>query len=205
MTDFEPRPHTSSLGYGAQSGATGLKVPDRAPAQTAKWKSRACANCEVPGRAHAQTAKCQIAGPRRLFVRPGQRPRVGPMFAASAVVGRVVAGLTVVALAGCAGQLQSTSPGNASAPQPSSVRPTSASPSPTSLSAPIEAATKTQQRPSKLLASDGKPRESRLTIPALHIKNLRVKPYRGSPDDARGTRIQNRGIAASPYGPDGGV
>jgi len=127
------------------------------------------------------------------------------MFAASTVIGRVVAGLTVVALAGCAGQLQSTSPGNASAPQPSSVRPTSASPSPTSLSAPTEAATKTQQRPSKLLASDGKPRESRLNIPALHIKNLRVKPYRGSPDDARGTRIQNRGIAASPYGPDGGV
>jgi sortase A len=56
-----------------------------------------------------------------------------------------------------------------------------------------------------VLASDGKPRESRLSIPALHIKNLRVKPYRGSPDDAPGTRIQNRGIAASPYGHDGGI
>jgi sortase A len=32
-----------------------------------------------------------------------------------------------------------------------------------------------------------------------------VQPHRGSPDDARGTRIQDRGIAASPYGPDGGV
>jgi sortase A len=70
---------------------------------------------------------------------------------------------------------------------------------------PMEPATSTRQQAPQLLASDGKPREARLTIPALHIKNLRVKPYRGSPDDARGTRIQNRGIAASPYGPDGGV
>ena len=127
------------------------------------------------------------------------------MLAASAVIGRVAAGLTVVAFAGCAGQLQSTSPANGPAPQAASIEATSASPSPTAISAPTEAAPKTQQRPPKLLASDGKPRESRLTVPALHIKNLRVKPYRGSPDDARGTRIQNRGIAASPYGPDGGV
>jgi sortase A len=56
-----------------------------------------------------------------------------------------------------------------------------------------------------VLASDGKPRDSSLTIPALGIEDLPVKLYQGSPDDARGTRIQNRGIAASPYGPDGGV
>ena len=56
-----------------------------------------------------------------------------------------------------------------------------------------------------MLASDGKPREARLTIPALDIERLRVRPYRGSPDDARGTRIQDGGIAASPYGPDGGT
>ena len=127
------------------------------------------------------------------------------MLASRAVVRRMAAGLTAVALVGCAGQLQSTSPGNAPAPQASSVRPTSASPSPTPVTSPIEPATRTRQQAPKLLASEGKPREARLTIPALHIKNLRVKPYRGSPDDARGTRIQNRGIAASPYGPDGGV
>ena len=56
-----------------------------------------------------------------------------------------------------------------------------------------------------VLVSDGKPRDSSLTIPALGIEALPVKVYQGSPDDARGTRIQNRGIAASPYGPDGGV
>src|SRR5829696_2033486 len=61
MTDFEPRPRTLSLGYGAQCGVTGLKVPDRAPAETAKWqieslrelrsaRSRARADC-LSGRA----------------------------------------------------------------------------------------------------------------------------------------------------------
>jgi sortase A len=44
-----------------------------------------------------------------------------------------------------------------------------------------------------------------LTIPTLDIEDLRVQPHRGAPDDAVGTRIQNRGIAASPYGPRGGV
>jgi sortase A len=56
-----------------------------------------------------------------------------------------------------------------------------------------------------VLASNGKPREARLTIAALGLERLRVRHYRGSPDDARGTRIQNGGIAASPYGPDGGT
>ncbi len=44
---------------------------------------------------------------------------------------------------------------------------------------------------------------ARLSIPALDIQDLRVRPHRGTPDDARGTRIQNRGIAASPYGTGG--
>ncbi len=56
-----------------------------------------------------------------------------------------------------------------------------------------------------MLASDGTPREARLTIPALGLQGLRVQAYRGSPDDARGTRIQDGGIAASPHGPRGGT
>jgi sortase A len=32
-----------------------------------------------------------------------------------------------------------------------------------------------------------------------------VVPYVGKTDDARGTRIQNKGLAASPHGPRGGV
>jgi sortase A len=63
----------------------------------------------------------------------------------------------------------------------------------------------TRPTPRRPLASDGKPREARLTIQALGIDRLRVRHYRGAPDDGPGTRIQNGGIAASPYGPDGGT
>jgi sortase A len=53
--------------------------------------------------------------------------------------------------------------------------------------------------------SSGKPRNARLTIPARDIHRLQVIAYRGKTDDAPGTRIQNRGIAAAPYGPRGGT
>lgn len=44
-----------------------------------------------------------------------------------------------------------------------------------------------------------------LSIPAIGIRNLRVIPYTGEADDGPGTRIQNRGLAATPRGPRGGV
>jgi sortase A len=54
--------------------------------------------------------------------------------------------------------------------------------------------------------SSGKPRHARLTIPARpRIHRVPVVPYRGKTDDGPGTRIQNRGIAASPFGPHGGI
>ena len=53
--------------------------------------------------------------------------------------------------------------------------------------------------------SDGHPTAARLDIAALGIRGLRVVPYRGWTDDARGTAIQNNGHAASPHGPRGGV
>ncbi|HET7195357.1 MAG TPA: sortase [Nocardioides sp.] len=53
--------------------------------------------------------------------------------------------------------------------------------------------------------SDGHPAAARLDIAALGIRGLRVVPYRGWTDDARGTAIQNDGLAASPHGPRGGV
>ena len=52
---------------------------------------------------------------------------------------------------------------------------------------------------------DGRPRLARLSIPALGLRDVVVVPYRGETDDAPGTRIQDRGRAASPYGPRGGV
>lgn len=44
-----------------------------------------------------------------------------------------------------------------------------------------------------------------LSIPEIGVKALKVVPYRGTTDDWPGTRIQDRGEAASPYGPHGGV
>lgn len=44
-----------------------------------------------------------------------------------------------------------------------------------------------------------------LSIPAIGLSGLPVIPYEGSPDDGPGTAIQDRGLAASPYGPGGGV
>ena len=55
------------------------------------------------------------------------------------------------------------------------------------------------------LASDGTPRRARLSIPRLGVADVPVVPYVGWTDDAPGTRIQNRGPAASPHGPRGGT
>jgi len=117
--------------------------------------------------------------------------------------------MTLLVLAGCA------TPTAAQRPNPESARTTSASvraspvgpsatpsasatatPNPTAAPSPTEA---------PVLASDGRPREARLSIPALGLERLRVRPYRGTPDDARGTKIQDGGIAASPYGAGGTV
>lgn len=53
--------------------------------------------------------------------------------------------------------------------------------------------------------SSGRPRYARLTIPAIGVRRVPVIPYRGKTDDGPGTRIQNRGILASPYGRQGGI
>ncbi|MEO5853132.1 MAG: sortase [Nocardioides sp.] len=53
--------------------------------------------------------------------------------------------------------------------------------------------------------SDGRPQMADLGIPVLGISGLRVVPYRGHTDDAPGTEIQDGGVAASPFGPRGGV
>ncbi|MFT4262885.1 MAG: sortase [Nocardioides sp.] len=53
--------------------------------------------------------------------------------------------------------------------------------------------------------SDGTPRDARITIPSIGIKRLKVIAYEGKTDDWPGTKIQNRGIAASPYGSEGGI
>jgi sortase A len=44
-----------------------------------------------------------------------------------------------------------------------------------------------------------------MSIPAIGIRRLRVVAYTGTADDRPGTRIQDRGVAASPRGRAGGV
>ncbi|MET9857329.1 sortase [Streptomyces sp. NPDC006450] len=71
------------------------------------------------------------------------------------------------------------------------------------LAAPAVAApTDQDQGPPRAVA---RVQEAVLSIPAIGVSDLAVIPYEGSPDDAPGTLIQDRGVAASPYGPRGGV
>jgi sortase A len=117
----------------------------------------------------------------------------------------VVAAVTLIVLllVGC---MPPEADGAGSAPETSSTGPSSTSPSATPAMRPPATASPTpapRPAPRPPLASDGQPREARLSIPALGIERLRVRHYRGSPDDARGTRIQNGGITASPYGTGG--
>jgi sortase A len=84
---------------------------------------------------------------------------------------------------------------------------TTAAPSPTTTStttAPTPTATPTPT-PTGPTPSDGTPLQARLSIPAITVAGLVVQPYQGFTDDAPGTRIQNSGLAASPYGPRGGT
>jgi sortase A len=53
------------------------------------------------------------------------------------------------------------------------------------------------------LATDGRPRNATLTIPALGLRDFPVTAYRGTPDDAPGTAIQDDGALAAPYGSGG--
>jgi len=113
------------------------------------------------------------------------------------LVGALVAGASLV---GC-----SAGEDRSSGARPSKTASPSESPSSTvAPPAPSPSASATKSEPPRLV-SDGRARFSSLGIPAIGLSGLRVVPYRGSPDDAPGTRIQNGGVGASPFGPDGGV
>ncbi|MFD6280025.1 class E sortase [Streptomyces sp. NPDC060209] len=53
--------------------------------------------------------------------------------------------------------------------------------------------------------TDPRTETAELTIPSIGLTDLRVVPYEGTTDDGPGTRVQDRGVAASPYGENGGV
>ena len=109
---------------------------------------------------------------------------------------------TTLTLTGCAPR---ATPGAAEVEQ-SRAAVVTASPAPAaSAASPSPRATAHPRSTPASIASDGRPRVASLAIPALGLRDLRVVPYRGSPDDAPGTRIQDGGVAASPHGPRGGV
>jgi sortase A len=82
----------------------------------------------------------------------------------------------------------------ASAPAATPESPTTGSPPPSA-----EATTE----PSEPVVPE--PRRSFVTIPAIGLRDFPVVRYRGSPDDAPGTALQNAGDMASPRGPGGGT
>ncbi|MEU6949576.1 class E sortase [Streptomyces sp. NPDC046316] len=59
--------------------------------------------------------------------------------------------------------------------------------------------------PSPAEPSPRPPVAAELSIPSIGVEDLDVLPYEGTTDDAAGTRIQDRGVAASPHGDRGGV
>lgn len=119
--------------------------------------------------------------------------------AAGALPTTVALAVAAALLVSCGG---SVSQSTESAPQPTQ-RP--ASSSPRAPSAPPSVRDAVETKTSRVTVSDGRPRPARLTIPAIGLHDLAVVPYRGRTDDAHGTRIQDGGAAASPFGPHGGV
>ncbi|MFG2340534.1 class E sortase [Streptomyces yangpuensis] len=112
----------------------------------------------------------------------------------------VLAGTVTALLAACG---PSAAAGAAAPPQQPA-----AAPATTTAPASAQAAASAAHAPAATPAADPvdtRTRESALSIPSAGISGLRVVPYEGTTDDVPGTRIQDRGVAASPYGKRGGV
>ncbi|MFJ3922203.1 sortase domain-bontaining protein [Streptomyces sp. NPDC090022] len=94
---------------------------------------------------------------------------------------------------------------------PSAAAGPSAAPPPAPLPASVPAAAPVASAVSPASPAAGAPSPaagpvvSTLSIPSAGVTGLRVEPYEGTTDDVPGTRIQDRGVAASPYGSRGGV
>ncbi|MGJ7417432.1 class E sortase [Streptomyces cinereoruber] len=94
-------------------------------------------------------------------------------------------------------------PAGATTAPPTLRRPTTA-PSATLRTDPVTAAPATAE-PSPPSVPEARPRRAELDIPSIGVADLPVLPYEGTSDDLPGTRIQDRGVAASPHGDRGGV
>ncbi|MFJ2933900.1 class E sortase [Streptomyces sp. NPDC087219] len=98
---------------------------------------------------------------------------------------------------GAPGPVSLVPPASAPPPAPSAASPASpaAAPPPTPSPAPSASAAPSPRGP---VAAE-------LSIPSIGVEDLDVLPYEGTTDDRAGTRIQDRGVAASPHGARGGV
>jgi len=108
-------------------------------------------------------------------------------------------GAVVALLLGCSGETVPTGtsakpPRESPAAAPATTAPVTPAP-----------ATPSSASPAPPTKSDTRTRTAQLAIPAIGLKDLRVVPYEGTTDDWPGTRIQNGGVGASPYGSEGGV
>lgn len=114
-------------------------------------------------------------------------------------MGRTVALLAaavVAVVSGCSGERAPRS-GEGATETPRERRTTSA-PAATPTSPPSPTSSPTEQPVPE-------PRRSFVTVPAIGLRDFPVVRYRGSPDDAPGTALQNAGEMASPRGPRGGA
>ncbi|MEU1122365.1 class E sortase [Streptomyces sp. NPDC005899] len=73
------------------------------------------------------------------------------------------------------------------------------------VSAPAGPPAGTLSAPAPSDRTDPRTATASLAVPAIGLSGLRVVPYEGTTDDGPGTRLQDRGLAASPYGEHGGV
>ncbi|WP_329123536.1 class E sortase [Streptomyces sp. NBC_01353] len=115
--------------------------------------------------------------------------------AIAATVVAVLAALVGCSAAGGGGDATSTSV--TSGPAPGTTPVVSVPTSPTVTVTPSSQAP--EPDPSK------RSQNAEMAIPSIGVHDLTVVPYEGTTDDPAGTRIQDRGVAASPYGKRGGV
>ncbi|MFE9468994.1 sortase domain-bontaining protein [Streptomyces virginiae] len=114
----------------------------------------------------------------------------------------VLAGAVTALLAACG---PSAAAGPAAPPQPAAAATTASASAAATATAATTASAAVSSAPVWSAPVDDRTQESTLSIPSAGISGLRVVPYEGTTDDVPGTRIQDRGLAASPYGKGGGV
>ncbi|MCM2390662.1 class E sortase [Streptomyces albipurpureus] len=122
--------------------------------------------------------------------------------AASRAIPLALTGALIALLAGCSSVDVSAADTSTASARPTAVTSPTASPLPVTTSPTGSPVGQPVPEPTKATA---RTETAVLSIPAIGVEDLRVVPYEGTTDDAPGTAIQNRGVAASPYGEDGGV